>query len=366
MKITFVLPHAGLAGGIRVIATYAELLYQRGHDVFVVSTSLRPSSLKKKIIGYIIEGWRKSSDRSSHFDGLAVPHKVIDHFRPINGNDVPDSDLVIATWWETAEWVATFPSSKGEKVYFIQGYDAQENQPVQRVIATYKLPFKKITVSAWLRDKVTSLCGDTNITIIPNSVDHNFFDGSLNRKKQKIPAIGFVYSPMYCKGSDIISSAIALVLKSHPNLKILSFGSTYPRKNYPLSKKFHFFYCPTQQEIREIYGSCDFWIFGSREEGFGLPILEAMACRTPVIATMAGAAPELLSQGGGRLVLMNNPQNLADAILECLSMPGETWKELSQQARKTATRYSWDAATRFFEQILQDVLQQAGAGAKTG
>ncbi|HEY9598179.1 MAG TPA: glycosyltransferase family 1 protein, partial [Cyanophyceae cyanobacterium] len=37
MKITFVLPFAGLSGGIRVVAIYAERLRKRGHDVLVVS-----------------------------------------------------------------------------------------------------------------------------------------------------------------------------------------------------------------------------------------------------------------------------------------------------------------------------------------
>ena len=56
---------------------------------------------------------------------------------------------------------------------------------------------------------------------------------------------------------------------------------------------------PAQDMIRDIYGQCDVWLFSSRSEGFGLPLLESMACRTPVIATPAGAAPELCAGGGG-------------------------------------------------------------------
>ena len=37
MRITFVLPEANLSGGVRVVATYAELLKKRGHEVVVVS-----------------------------------------------------------------------------------------------------------------------------------------------------------------------------------------------------------------------------------------------------------------------------------------------------------------------------------------
>ena len=37
--------------------------------------------------------------------------------------DVPDGDLIIATWWETAEWVNALSPNKGAKVYFIQHHE---------------------------------------------------------------------------------------------------------------------------------------------------------------------------------------------------------------------------------------------------
>ncbi|MGC8714943.1 MAG: glycosyltransferase [Leptodesmis sp.] len=53
--------------------------------------------------------------------------------------------------------------------------------------------------------------------------------------------------------------------------------------------------------MRDYYSACDAWLFPSRYEAVGLPILEAMACRTPVIGTPAGIAPEMLSDGAGIL-----------------------------------------------------------------
>jgi hypothetical protein len=48
---------------------------------------------------------------------------------------------VIATWWETAEWVDRLSVSKGKKVYFIQHYEAFDYLPKERVEATWRLPF---------------------------------------------------------------------------------------------------------------------------------------------------------------------------------------------------------------------------------
>ena len=51
-------------------------------------------------------GWLKEPEREpSFFDGLAVPHHVL-AIRPVTNRDVPDADVVIATRWTTAEWVA--------------------------------------------------------------------------------------------------------------------------------------------------------------------------------------------------------------------------------------------------------------------
>jgi glycosyltransferase involved in cell wall biosynthesis len=111
--------------------------------------------------------------------------------------------------------------------------------------------------------------------------------------------------------------------------------------------------------LRDIYARCDAWLFGSRMEGFGLPILEAMACRTPVIATPAGAAPELLSGGGGVLVPAEDPRAMARAILRVCSLSPLRWRRLSDAALTTAASYSWEGAAERFEKALEHALQRA-------
>jgi len=221
MNITFVLPYAGLAGGIRVVAIYAERLQQRGHNVLVVSTPKRPVPLKERIKSLIKgKGWVSSGTGSSHFDNLAVEHKVLEKYRPVSNEDVPDADVVIATWWETAEWVKQFQPSKGGKFYFVQHHETHKGQPVRRVKATYKLPFKKITISNWLMDIMRNEYGDNDVALVPNSVDYNFFD-SEPRGKQVYPTVGFMLSPSHYKGCDIIIEALHIVRESIPELKIL-------------------------------------------------------------------------------------------------------------------------------------------------
>ena len=64
-------------------------------------------------------GWiSPPENQPSFFDNLPVEHKIIDRYRPVEDKDVPDADVVVATWWETPKWVAKLSPSKGAKAYF--------------------------------------------------------------------------------------------------------------------------------------------------------------------------------------------------------------------------------------------------------
>ena len=117
-----------------------------------------------------------------------------------------------------------------------------------------------------------------------------------------------------------------------------------------------------QSLFKDLYSSCDAWLFGSLNEGFGLPILEAMACRTPVIGTPVGAAPELISEGNGILVKPEDPEDMARAIIQIVNMSNEQWKKMSDVAYKTATSYTWDDATDLFEEAIYTAIERTKNG----
>lgn len=352
MKITFILPYAGLAGGIRVVAIYAERLKKRGHEIAVVSVPMPSLTFKQKVSFFLKERqWPAQQHGLSHFDGIDIDHRVLEKFRPITNNDVPDADIVIATWWKTAEWVNDFHPSKGKKFYFVQGHETHKGLPVERVKATYSLPLRKITISSWLIDIMAKEYGDRNVALVPNSVDHDFFNAPA-RGMQPIPTVGFMYSSRYMKGCDIIIEALNEVREIIPELRILSFGSTQPTGDILLPPTTEYYNQPSQEEIVGIYSSCDFWLFGSQAEGFGLPILEAMACRTPVIATKAGAAPELIGRGGGILLDDWGIGTMKKGIIQGLELSEQHWGSMSQKAREIVVQYSWDDATILFEKTL--------------
>ena len=363
MKITFILPHAGLGGGTRVVATYAERLKQRGHDVYIVSTPRRQPKMRDGLKRFLRRygGVKTLRRKRCHLDDTDVQHYILDRKRPVIDADVPDADVVVATWWETAEWVNALSQRKGAKVYLLQGHEVFPGQPENRVRKTWLLPLHKIVVSQWLADLAKNTYGDHHISLVPNSVDTREFYSS-TRRKPPHPTVGLIYSTAHIKGSDISLEAFAMAEKSLPGLGLLAFGMRKKQKDLPLPPKAIYFRKPSPNKIRDIYKSCDVWLFGSREEGFGLPILEAMACRTPVIATPAGAAPELLVNGGGVVMRTKDPLEMADAIVKICSLNENDWQELSEAAYNIATRYSWDNATSLFEQALRTAIERTERG----
>jgi glycosyltransferase involved in cell wall biosynthesis len=357
MKITFVLPYAGLAGGIRVTAVYAEKLKQRGHEVCVVSLPSAPISLKDQVRSLLRgQGWLKNS-LGSHFDGRNVEHRVLEKHRPVEAADVPDADVIVATWWETAEWIAPYPAAKGVKVYFIQHHEALfPGQPQERVRATWFLPMHKIVISNWLVDVARTIYGNENVSLVPNSVDTKQFFAP-PRSKQPVPTVGLMYVDLHWKGSDVCIKAFELAARKIPNLRLVAFGSHPPSPNLPLPAGATFIHRPPQNQIKDIYAQCDAWLFGSRTEGFGMPLLEAMACRTPVIGTPAGAAPELLREGAGILVNPEDPEDMAQAIERVCRMSNQEWQTMSQAAYNQAVSYTWDDATDLFEAALYQAVE---------
>jgi glycosyltransferase involved in cell wall biosynthesis len=144
-----------------------------------------------------------------------------------------------------------------------------------------------------------------------------------------------------------------------PELRLVSFGNMPVSPAVPLPARAEFTLLPEQSWIPQIYASCDAWLWPSRREGFGLPILEAMACGTPVIAAPAGAAPELLSEGGGILLPAAEPAAMADAIERLLALSSPEWRRLSEEARAVAARHTWGESVRVFESALE-AARQAG------
>lgn len=366
MRITFITPQDSLTGGIRVIATYARCLQELGHSVLVLCASpereagLRPAvrALRRADVG---ETWRCLREMfvepervKGHIANSGVPYAEFDRSGPPPASSLPDADFLVATWWETAVWVNAMPASKGRKVHLIQGYEIWTGGDVrERLHAALRLPNRKIAISSQLKFDIEAALGDLDIRVVPNAVDLVQFDAP-HRGRSQPPTVGFTYSRQAIKGADIIRRACELARREIPSLRTLSFGSEHPSETLPLPEGTEFHFSPAQDKIASLYARCDAWLFASRLDSFGLPILEAMACRTPVIGVPIGAAPELLADGAGVLVPSESPEAMATALIALLQSPPEAWQRMSTIAYQRAHAYSWQDATALLLEAIGD------------
>jgi glycosyltransferase involved in cell wall biosynthesis len=368
MRITFVLPTVRMSGGNKVIAIYAQKLIQNGHVVKVISPPQGSTPLRTKIRSLVTgHGWPVDVERHpSQFDGAAVEPTILDRWRPVVDEDVPDADVVVATWWETAEWVNRLGPKKGAKVYFIQHHEVFPYLPIARSQATYRLPFHKVVVAKWLEDIMESEYQDFTVDLIPNSVDHAQFFAPV-RGKQEIPTVGFLYSTTKFKGLDVLLPALGLVRQRVPGLRLVAFGGEMPTPSLALLEGTDFAYNPKQDQIRNIYARCDVWATASESEGFNLPAMEAMACRTPVVSTRTGWPEEAVkSEWNGVLVDVDDVNALAGAVGWVLSQTDEAWRTLSSNAFETVAESSWDVSAAMFEKALVNAQRRASRGEIAG
>ncbi len=356
MKITFVLPPVNMSGGIRVAAIHARLLATRGHEVVLVSPPPRPKKppLRQRLRPSLFGNARRAAPRS-HLDGSGLDHRVLEVWRPVVDDDVPDADVVVATWWETAEWVSRLSPAKGAKVYFIQHHEVFEWLAHERSRATYRLPMHKVVVAEWLRRVMAETYGDRDVDVVANSIDHVQFHAP-PRGKQPRPTVGFLYSNVKFKGVDVTLQAIELLRQRVPDLRVVAFGSAKPPR--PLAGvEFHAE--PPQDRLRELYAECDVWLTASRTEGFNLPAMEAMACRTPVVSTRTGWPEEAIDGENGALVDVDDAPALAAAAQRLLALPDAAWRRASEAAFETVRHSSWDRAGDLFEAALRRAIARA-------
>ena len=342
MKITIIMADPAMSGGDRVCAIYAKLLAERGHRVEVIAPRKRLLPFKEQLKRLIKGGgWSSAREqRQNHFAMMGVEVTYLEATRPVTAADLPDADVVIATWWETAEWVAGLPDGKGAKVYFIQHHETHQGLPVDRVARTYRLPLRKITIARWLVDLMQHTYQDAAVALVPNSADLEVFHAPA-RTRQAVPTLGFLYSHVEFKGVDTALAVIDRVKSLIPDLRVLCFGNVRPGTILPIPEAFEFEYDPDQAHIREIYAQCDVWLCCSRSEGFGLTILEAMACRCPAVSTRCGGPEDIIQDGqNGYLRGIDDVEALADAVVRVLRSPDREWQAMSDAALARAAGYT--------------------------
>ena len=101
----------------------------------------------------------------------------------------------------------------------------------------------------------------------------------------------------------------------------------------------------TDDQVRAAYSGADFTVVPSFQEGFGLPVIESMACGTPVACSNTASLPEVAGDAA-EYFAPSDVESIAAAI-ENVVLSEERWRELQSLGLKQAAKFDWrDCAER--------------------
>jgi glycosyltransferase involved in cell wall biosynthesis len=211
-----------------------------------------------------------------------------------------------------------------------------------------------------LGDDITRYC-KRPVHVIPNVIDLNKFslpDSVRINNKLNIGILGGMGN--YRKGVDILIKAIAIIKDMDVKVHIGGDGkylSTFRdmARELGVERKCIFYGEIKPESIQDFYSRLDFYVLPSRDETFGVVVIEAMACGLPVIATRCGGPEEIVTKETGVLIEKENPMELAQAIS---SMAGNLDSYNRKSIRNyVLEKYSQDCFTESLNEVYQELLR---------
>ncbi|MCH2112120.1 MAG: glycosyltransferase family 4 protein [Planctomycetes bacterium] len=112
-----------------------------------------------------------------------------------------------------------------------------------------------------------------------------------------------------------------------------------------------------EEDIPRLYGSCACFALVSVLEGFGIPIIEAMACGAPVVVADSCSLPEVAG-GAGVLADPWNPKSIAEALEEAMAS-GEEQTKRKKLGFERAARFTWNQSAQGHVAMYRAALEEA-------
>lgn len=225
----------------------------------------------------------------------------------------------------------------------------------------------RFVVSEYWKETLLSEYGYDSV-ITYNGIDLKDF-GEMPSRKTKTPNVLFVGGLEPRKGLEFLMLAMEHVVLEVPEARLIAVARTGFRgvddwnffeqlaDRAGLKSRFDHLESVTQEALLQLYSDCDVLVLPSRMEGWGLSLMEAMACRRPVIASRVGGIPELVRDGvDGLLVGSGDLLGLSEAIIRLLR--DDDLRELMGNAgRERVKDFPWDKAAKTALEAYRRVLQ---------
>jgi len=212
-----------------------------------------------------------------------------------------------------------------------------------------------------------------HITVTPLGVDKSFrpVDLDLQRSmctRYKLPEQYILYVGTFepRKGIDTLIQAFALLARRFPEHHLVLAG----KKGWywdsilqmivsnGLEQRVHITGYVASEDLPSLYSAAHAFAFPSRYEGFGLPILEAMACGTPVICSNSSSLPEVCGDAGIQ-VPPDAPDQLAAALASVLA-DANLAQSLREKGLARAIQFTWQKTAEATLRVYTELASRRG------
>ncbi|HWP03392.1 MAG TPA: glycosyltransferase family 1 protein [Gemmatimonadaceae bacterium] len=215
---------------------------------------------------------------------------------------------------------------------------------------------------------------ERRIHVVPEGVDTRIFRKLEDRGSARafrlrylgydVPFIAYVGKPVERRNLTALIRAFAALKRQGVPHKLVLIGTSLPgdslyraamRQEGIVSDVVEIGYLG-EQDMVFAYNAADALVYPSSYEGFGIPVLEAMACGTPVIATRTTAIPEFAE--GAALLIPDGSEHSIKAGLEALLSNAQLRSRLAEEGPRRAASYDWRIIVRRYLDIIVPLAER--------
>jgi len=207
-------------------------------------------------------------------------------------------------------------------------------------------------------------CKNSNITVINNGLDAQEFFPVPNSDRNKNRLITTASADVPLKGLDYSLKALKLLREENPEIHLIVIGGFKKDghterliKELGIQQNVIFKKNIPKNEITQLYSTSSIAIVSSLYEGFGYPVIEAMSCEVPIIATNVSSIPELVSDFG-ILIEPKNEKQIKENVLKVMENY-DYFKEIAIKGRQHVIKtFNWSKITSEYEKIIYDTIDK--------
>lgn len=318
-----------------------------------------PGVLGTKSIGWIRGGWAVKNSLQQ-FDLIHATNQTLSFIKPRKPFVVTVHDVIELTnpQDKKAALLNTYLTSGITKASHII---AVSNYTKKAILDYFSIPENKVTViHNGIDTAIFHPIGDFRSTIGYQTLRQELKLGDHH------PIVLYVGSEQPRKNVPTIVQAFAKLKERRPDalfIKVGQAGLPAGRQEllqiidkYNLRAATRIINEVSARRLNELYNAADVFMYPSSHEGFGMPVLEAMAAGTPVVCSNATSLPEVV----GQAALTANPDDIDAFTNHLLQITQDPLlkKQLIEKGLSQAKKFSWEEAVKKTKQVYEIVFHQ--------